>query len=263
VSTRVIWSGQSSGFRELPDADALPSTEGLDYLYFTSNETIHGVQFAQLPLPASAPRVCDMSSDFLSRPIAVSDYRLLFACAQKNAGIAGVTIVIVQRDALTGERPGVPAYLDYRSHLAASNLYNTPPTFAIYVLDLMLDWLQREFGSLAGVQRANSVKARQVYEMLDRFPEVYVTHAERSARSIANVTFNLTGATAEAQAAQLESFLRGAQEHGLTDLRGHRSVGGVRVSLYNAMPPAAVDRLVEFMEAFAKSSATLRVAGAR
>ena len=249
----VVWSGAPEGFRGLPPAELFERQQPADYLYFTSNETIHGVQFRELPSPAHSamPLVCDMSSDFLSRPVRVADYALLFACAQKNAGIAGLTIVVVAREQLRGERATLPGYLDYRSHIESGSMYNTPPTFAIYVLGLMLEWLEQEFGSLAEVARQSQAKAERVYGVLDRFPEIYAPHAEAAARSRANVTFFFRGSDDAVRKRRLEAFLGMAAARGMTDLRGHRSLGGVRVSLYNAMPFAAVDRLAETMTEFA------------
>ncbi len=251
VSAEAIWNGAERGFRDLPPDEIWRTIGPNDYLYFTSNETIHGVQFRELPVVETGNLICDMSSDFLSRPVRVGDYSLLFACAQKNAGIAGLTIVVVARERLRGDRSMLPGYLDYRSHIESSSLYNTPPTFGIYVLGLMLEWLQSEFGSLARVAAVNAQKAARIYAVLDEFPDVYAPHAAAAARSRANVTFAFQGADDAARKRRLESFLGLAASRGMTELRGHRTLGGVRVSLYNAMPLSAVEHLAETMAEFA------------
>jgi phosphoserine aminotransferase len=247
IDARSIWSGEASGFRAIPDANLVAAAGEWSFTYFASNETIHGVQFRPLPTPRGTALACDMSSDFLSRPIAVSDYAILFACAQKNAGVAGLTIAIVDRDRLSDAPRGMPGYLNLKNHIAAENLYNTPPTFGVYVLKLMLTWLRDRFGNLAAVEQQNLAKAKLLYDAIDRHPDCYRGHAERSARSMANITFFLPSDDETSQ------FLRGAKELGMTDLKGHRSVGGIRASLYNAMPPSAVRQLAEYMDAFAKS----------
>ncbi len=247
IGVNEIWSGANSHFSELPSAAELNTNEDWSYLYFASNETIHGVQFRPMPGAGRAPLVCDMSSDFLSRRIAVQDFALIFACAQKNAGIAGLTIVIVDRDRLCDVPAHTPGYLNLKSHLASDNLYNTPPTFAIYVLKLMLLWIRQRFGSLSEVEQQGLAKANLIYDAIDRHPNLYRGHASRRARSTANVTFYLPG---EADSRQ---FLQGAKQRGMSDLRGHRTLGGMRASLYNAMPISAAQQLADYLDEFARS----------
>jgi phosphoserine aminotransferase len=242
----VFWTGEARGFCDLPAPEAMPRDGDWSYVYFASNETIHGVQFRPLPTGWSSPLVCDMSSDFLSRPISVRDYAMLFACAQKNAGIAGLTIVIVDRNRLREVAAATPGYLNLKSHIRDESLYNTPPTFAIYVLKLMLEWIRTEFGDLPTLEKENLAKAALVYGAIDQFPQVYRGHAHRNARSAANVSFYLPNED------DLARFLAGAAQNGMTDLRGHRTLGGVRVSLYNAIRKSTVQRLVQYMEDFAR-----------
>ncbi len=244
---QIVWNGENDRFSNLPTSSQWSLGADWSYLYFASNETIHGIQFRPLPSPKNAPLVCDMSSDFLSRPISVKDFSLLFACAQKNAGVAGLTIVIVDRNRLQEVSAATPGYLNLKSHIQSENLYNTPPTFAIYVLKLMLQWIRTTIGDLASVERENLAKSAMLYDVIDRHANVYRGHAEHSARSAANVTFFLP---TEADTTQ---FLDRAASHGMTDLKGHRSLGGVRVSLYNAIRKTAVEQLSQYMEDFARS----------
>lgn len=246
-AVELVWNGEKDQFSTLPSDDQLRLGEDWSYLYFASNETIHGVQFRPLPVFRRAPLVCDMSSDFLSRPIRVQDFALIFACAQKNAGVAGLTIVIVDRNRLVDCDQSTPGYLNLKNHIQSDNLYNTPPTFAIYVLKLMLEWIQSSFGDLAGAQRQNLAKAAMLYETIDKHADVYRGHAERSARSMANVTFRLPTEADEIR------FLEGAARHGMSDLKGHRTLGGVRISLYNAISRKAVLQLVHYMDDFARN----------
>ncbi len=247
TNIQVVWNGEANRFSDLPTLDQLPLDADWSYLYLASNETIQGIQFRPIPVPISAPLVCDMSSDFLSRPISVKDFSLLFACAQKNAGVAGLTIVIVDRSRLQEVSAATPGYLNLQSHLQCENLYNTPPTFAIYVLKLMVQWIRDSFGDLAGVERENLAKSALLYDVIDRHANVYRGHAVRAARSAANVTFFLPTES------DTTRFLDGAKRHAMTDLKGHRSLGGVRVSLYNAIPKSAVVQLSQYMVDFARS----------
>jgi phosphoserine aminotransferase len=189
--------------------------------------------------------VADASSDFLSRPFDVGRYGVLFAGAQKNAGPAGVTIVIVRDDVLERIPDGLPTMLDYRTYAKNASLYNTPPVFAVYVVQLVTRWLLDEIGGLEAMAEVNQAKARLLYDVIDEYPDVYHGHATPSSRSLMNVTFRLP--TDDDQAA----FLAGAADDGMVELRGHRSVGGIRASIYNAMPVEGVERLADFMRRFA------------
>ena len=216
------------------------------YLYYCSNETIQGVQFADLPeCPDSVPLVTDASSDFLSRPLPIDKFGIVFACAQKNAGPAGVTVVIVRRDLLERGSDDLPGYLNYRNHAGADSMWNTPPTFAVYVLGKVARWLQDDIGGLEAMDKQNREKAQLVYGVVDAYDGFYKPHAQQASRSLMNVTFNLPSDDLQAK------FIAEAAEHDLASLKGHRSVGGIRASIYNAMPRQGAETLANFMKDFA------------
>jgi phosphoserine aminotransferase len=233
------WDGETTGYNRLP-VDFI-ADKFAAYTHFTSNETIHGVQFPIDP-PAAGNWVCDMSSDICSRPLDVTKYALIYAGAQKNIGPAGLTIVIVRRDFLDRMPAKFPPYLDYRLQAQSGSLYHTPPTFAIYVTGLVARHLQ-QLGGLDAVQKLNQQKAAVVYQMLDG--DFYRGHARPSARSVMNVTFTLP------TEALTQQFVKESTAAGLDGLKGHRSVGGIRASLYNAMSLAGAEALAQFMRDFA------------
>jgi phosphoserine aminotransferase len=214
------------------------------YAYITSNETIQGVQFSTEPDTGEVPLVCDASSDFLSRPLDIRKYGLLYACAQKNAGPAGVTVVMIRKDLLNRSQNTLPGYLDYRNHAAEKSLWNTPPTFGIYALGLICQWLQDDVGGLAQMAARNQEKARLLYEVIDDSSGFYRGHAQAASRSLMNVTFRLPSESLERE------FLAAAAQRQLDGLAGHRSVGGIRASIYNAMPIEGVESLRDFMIEF-------------
>lgn len=241
-----VWDGAEHEFNRLPTASDYEVPADAAYLYYCSNETIQGVQFADEPeCPAGVPRVCDASSDFLSRPLDIQRYGLLYACAQKNAGPAGVTVVIVRRDLLPLASENLPGYLLYRNHVEKDSEWNTPPTFAIYMLGLVAKWLRADVGGLSVMQQINREKSAMLYDVIDAHPELYRGHAAPENRSQMNVTFRLPDD--ETQTA----FLEQAAQRKLGNLKGHRSVGGIRASIYNAMPREGVAALAEFMRDFA------------
>jgi phosphoserine aminotransferase len=246
-AARTAWTGEPDAFVRTPaDEELLSSLDpAADYVHITSNETIQGVEYPGTPvLPDEVVLVADASSDFLSRPLDVERYGVVFAGAQKNAGPAGVTIVIVRNDVLERIPEDVPTMLDYRTYAKDGSLYNTPPVFAIYVAQLVTRWLRDVIGGLDAMAEINRAKARLLYDVIDEHPDVYRGHAVPSSRSVMNVTFRLPGD--EDQAA----FLAGAADEGMVELRGHRSVGGIRASIYNAMPVEGVERLADFMRRF-------------
>jgi phosphoserine aminotransferase len=245
---RVAWSGEAGGFVRTPGADELSGSlhEDAAYTHVTSNETIQGVEFAEDPRPLDGvPLVADMSSDFLSRPFDVSRYGLVYAGAQKNAGPAGVTIVIVRDDVLEQIPDGLPTMLDYRTFVEHDSLYNTPPVFAIYVVMLVTRWLRDDVGGLGRQQDRNRAKADLVYGAIDASDGFYLGHADPRSRSTMNVTFRLPTEELE------QTFLAEATEAGMEGLKGHRSVGGIRASLYNAMTGEDTGTLAGFMREFA------------
>ncbi|MEE2778166.1 MAG: 3-phosphoserine/phosphohydroxythreonine transaminase [Acidobacteriota bacterium] len=239
----LAWDGSGVDFCRVPTNEELDLDPLAAYIHYTSNETIQGVQFPAEPAVGEVPLVCDTSSDFLSRPIPIDRYGLLYACAQKNAGAAGLTAVIVRDDLLRTDGE-LHTMLDYGLYARQRSLVNTPPVFAIYILMLVTRWLMRDMGGLDAVATHNAAKASLLYEVLDSSDGFYSGHAEPASRSLMNVTFRLpddeTGA----------AFLSEARDAGLHQLKGHRSVGGVRASIYNAMPVAGVEALRDFMITF-------------
>jgi phosphoserine aminotransferase len=234
-------------YRRVPLAEELPSFSDAAYVHYTTNETVHGVQFSYVPDTGSVPLIADVSSDFLSRPMDVSRYGLLYAGAQKNAGPSGVTVVIVRDDLLEQGRKDIPKIFRYSVHAANNSLYNTAPTFSIYMVRNVLLWL-KERGGLAVLGEENQRKAQLIYDILDRVPHVYRAPIEKDSRSIMNVVFHLPSEALEKQ------FLEGAKSRQLVGLKGHRVVGGIRASLYNAVPAESVAALAEYMEEFAQKA---------
>ena len=240
-SVRLAWDGKSTNYNCVPKSEELDLDSAAAYVYFTSNETIQGVQFPQEPQTGSVPLVCDASSDFLCRPLDMPRYGLLYACAQKNAGPAGVTAVII-REELVGELDEkLPGMLSYRNHTDNDSCYNTPPTFGIYILKLVTDWLIHTVGGLEKMHVLNQEKAALLYQAIDSSDGFYTPHAMPECRSLMNVTFRLPDDALQAQ------FIEQATERKLHNLKGHRSVGGIRASIYNAMPREGIERLAEFM----------------
>ena len=240
----VVWDGAAEGFVRVPRDDEWELPPASSYLHITSNETIQGVQFAEFPKTGEVPLVCDASSDFLSRPIPVERFGLIYACAQKNAGPAGVTVVVLRRDLLERSCDELPGYLNYANHAKANSLWNTPCTFGIYVVGLVAEWLEESIGGLGEMERLNREKASILYDVLDGSDGFYCGHAAPDCRSQMNVTFRLPTEELETQ------FVREAAERGLVGLKGHRSVGGIRASIYNAMPKEGVERLAAWMDEF-------------
>jgi len=234
----------ASKYTTVPSPQALRLTPGAAYVHYTPNETIGGVEFPYVPETGSVPLVADMSSTLLSRPLDVRQFGLIYAGAQKNIGPAGLVVVIV-RDELTGRaRPGTPAVWDYHAMAQEGSLLNTPATFAWYVAGLVLRWLKAQ-GGLTAMAAHNRAKAQLLYETIDS-SGFYRNPVTVNCRSWMNVPFTLADARLD------ESFLTGARAAGLANLAGHRSVGGMRASLYNAMPLAGVEALVAFMRDFAR-----------
>ncbi len=245
----TVWDGAETKYDHLPTSRELRFSPRSAYIHLTSNETIQGVQFpADPPVPAGsaggAPLICDVSSDFLSRPMPIDRYGLLYACAQKNAGPAGVTIVIVRDDLLELCPQKVPGILNYRVLAENNSLYNTPPVFAIYIVMLVTRWLLSDVGGLEKMAQRNAEKAQWLYQVLDEGEGFYTGHAHADCRSHMNVTFRLPDVATE------KAFLQQAESHGLYQLKGHRSVGGIRASIYNAMPAEGVEHLADFMRTF-------------
>ncbi len=244
----VAWDGKATNFNRVPKDSELKLDPAAAYVYMTSNETIQGVQFAKEPEVGGVPLVCDASSDFLCRPLDIAKYGVLFACAQKNAGPSGVTVVIIRDDLLERSAADLPSMLSYKVMAEGKSLMNTPPTFAIYMVKLVTDWLLNEIGGLDKMVELNRRKAKLLYDVIDASNGFYQPHAEKDSRSIMNVPFRL------ANPAHDEPFLKEAAERDLVELKGHRSVGGCRASIYNAMPIEGVQLLASFMQEFCQKN---------
>ncbi|MSO57144.1 MAG: 3-phosphoserine/phosphohydroxythreonine transaminase [Acidobacteria bacterium] len=229
-------------FTRIPRADEIVLTPGAAYVHMTSNNTIYGTEWKTLPDVGGLPLVSDTSSDMFSRPIDVSKHALIYAGAQKNMGPAGVTLVIIREDLLARSPGGLPSMLSYAVHAENGSMHNTPPTFAIYMLGLVTQWLIEQ-GGLDAVAAVNERKAAKLYEEIDR-TGFYRGTAQKDSRSLMNVTFRLKTEDLEKQ------FVKASEKAGLDGLKGHRSVGGIRASIYNAFPEEGVDALVTFMREF-------------
>jgi phosphoserine aminotransferase len=241
----VVADGKDSNYFAIPDRAGWGATAGARYLHYTPNETIAGLEFPDIPLRADgAPLVADFSSSILSRPIDVSRFGLIYAGAQKNIGPSGLVIVIVREDLIGKARIGTPSVWDFAQMAADGSMSNTPPTFGWYMAGLVFKWLKTE-GGLEAVGARNAAKAKLLYDYIDG-SGFYANPIEKSARSWMNVPFTLASADLE------KPFAQEAQAAGLTNLEGHRSVGGMRASIYNAMPLEGVQALVSFMQDFAR-----------
>ncbi len=238
----VAASSEDANFTYAPDASALKFDAQAAYVHYTSNETIGGVEYQWVPDSGDVPLVADMSSHILSRPVEVRRFGLIYAGAQKNIGPAGLTIVIVREDLLGGAAAGTPSMLDYKVHADAGSMFNTPPTYAIYIAGLVFQWIKRQ-GGVAEMQRRALERSGALYDFLDnsRFFKNFVRKQDRSRM---NVPFTLADSKLD------DSFLAGARQLGMIELKGHRSAGGMRASMYNAMPLAGVQRLVTYMHEF-------------
>ncbi len=230
------------GFTRVPSRDEMSLSPHAAYVHITSNETIEGVQWKREPNVGEVPLVVDSSSDILSRELDINKYGVIYAGAQKNMGPSGVTLVILRDDLLQRIPENLPTMLDYRIHVENKSLYNTPNTWGIYIMDLVCKWLQDQ-GGLAGMERLNDEKAQLLYEAIDA-TDFYRGHADVDCRSTMNVTFRLPAEELD------KKFVAEATAQGLDGLKGHRSVGGIRASIYNAFPRAGVDALVSFMKDF-------------
>ncbi|KAA1260451.1 Phosphoserine aminotransferase [Rubripirellula obstinata] len=242
----ATFDGSATNFDRIPAEGDCKISDDAAYLYYCSNETIQGVQFPTPPAaPTSVPLICDASSDFLSRPIDIANHGIVYACAQKNAGPAGLTVVIIRKDLIDRGNENLPGYLLYKNHSAAESMWNTPPTFGVYVLGKIVKWLLNDIGGLDTMAKQNAEKAAMLYEVIDANPDFYKGHAQADCRSKMNVTFNLPSDEL------LAEFVKEAATHKIENLKGHRSVGGIRASIYNAMPVEGVKTLAKFMTEFA------------
>jgi len=246
-NANVVFSTADEGFKSVPTQDELSFSPDAKYIHYTSNETIEGVEFKYEPDGGGIPVVCDASSNILSKPLDIEKYALIYAGAQKNIGPSGVTLVII-RDDLIAKVPGNQhSLLDYRLLAENDSMLNTPNTWGIYLISLVCEWLRGQ-GGLAAMEAKNEEKAAILYGAIDASDGYYSGHAARAARSLMNVTFRLPSEELE------KKFAGEATAAGFDGLKGHRSVGGIRASIYNAFPREGVERLVDFMQEFAREN---------
>lgn len=240
--TKILASTKEENYRSIPQIDGNKIDETACYVHITSNNTIYGTQWHEFP-EINIPLVADMSSDILSRPLNVENFALIYAGAQKNLGPSGVTVVIIRKDIISPHLEHLPTMLQYHTYSKNNSLYNTPPTFAIYLLHLVLDWVESQ-GGLLTIEKRNNEKAKLLYDCIDESDGFYQGHAAKNSRSLMNVTFTLPSEE------ETKKFLKAATEHGFVGLNGHRSVGGCRASIYNAVPLEHVEALVDFMKKY-------------
>ncbi|GAB4848394.1 hypothetical protein Ancab_003089 [Ancistrocladus abbreviatus] len=245
AKVNVIWSGKSENYIKIPNFDELEQNPDAKYLHICANETIYGVEFKNYPTPKnkSGILVADMSSNFCSKPVDVTKFGLVYAGAQKNVGPSGVTIVIVRKDLIGDAQEITPIMLDYKTQAENKSLYNTPPCFGVYMCGLVFEDLLDQ-GGLVEVEKKNKKKAELLYDAIDKSNGFYRCPVEKSVRSLMNVPFTLEKSELEAE------FIKEAAKEKMVALKGHRSVGGMRASIYNAMPLAGVEKLVAFMKDF-------------
>jgi phosphoserine aminotransferase len=240
-------STKDGGYKRVPTQAEISPSPSPSYVHLTSNETIQGVQYQAFPDLGDAPLVADMSSDILSKPIDAGRFALIYAGAQKNLGPSGVTVVLIRESFLERANKGVPTMLRYSTHAKNNSLYNTPPMFGVYVLDLVLQWIDG-LGGVDGIAAQNEAKAASLYGAIDESGGYYKGHAEPGSRSRMNVTFRLPSEDLE------KTFVAQAKDAGMVGLAGHRSVGGIRASIYNAIDLEACKSLASFMGDFARKN---------
>jgi phosphoserine aminotransferase len=243
-AVRLAFDGSAGNFTGLPDPASLKIPQDSAYLHLTSNETIGGIQWKQFPETGGVPLVADMSSDILSRRIPAERFGLIYAGAQKNLGPAGLTVVIIAESLLERGAKGLPAYLSYKSHAEENSLYNTPPVFAVWVAGLVLKWVKAQ-GGLAAVEKLNAEKAGLVYQAIEGSGGFYRSPVDRAVRSTMNVVWRLPSEELE------KAFVAESEKAGMLGLKGHRSVGGCRASLYNGLPLEGARALAALMKDFA------------
>jgi len=245
---QTAWDGKNESYTQAPASSQLDLNPNADFVYYVSNETIEGVQFPTEPETHDVPLVCDASSDFMHKSLDIKKYGLIYACAQKNIGPAGVTVVIMRNDLLERSRDDLPIYMNYKLQAEADSLLNTAPTFAIYVVKLVTEWLRNDIGGLDKMHAQNQAKAKLLYDTIDAHDGFYEGHAAQDSRSLMNVVFRLPSDELT------KKFLTEAEANNMMALGGHRSVGGIRASIYNAMPVAGVESLRDFMVEFCRKN---------
>jgi phosphoserine aminotransferase len=243
AAVNVAASGEATNFTTVPPPNTWKLDPNAAYVHYTPNETIGGVEFGFIPETGSAPLVADMSSTILSRPVDVSRFGVIYGGAQKNMGQAGLTIVIVREDLMGHAMPGTPSIFDYQITADNGSMFNTPPTYAWYIAGLVFEWLKKN-GGLKAMGEINRRKAEKLYAFIDASGGFYRNPVEQQSRSWMNIPFTLKDPALD------EAFLKGAKAAGMIQLKGHRSVGGMRASIYNAMPEAGIDSLIAYMRDF-------------
>lgn len=246
VNAHTVWDGAAGGYRNLPAWSDLERSARAPFFHYVSNETVEGLQFSGAPSAIGVPLIADMSSDFLSRRFDIGDYAMVYAHAQKNLGPAGVTVALIDEALLSRIPSGLPPMLDYRTHVEHGSNYNTPPVFSIYVLNLVSRWLRDEVGGLDAMEHLNQRKAGLLYQALERQQQMIEVHADVAARSSMNVAFRFRDESLQGL------FLAEANAAGFSGLEGHRSIGGLRASLYNAVSEEAVRQLADHVDDFAR-----------
>lgn len=244
--THIAASSENNKFMSIPDLRSIEIPDNAAYLHVTSNETIEGSQYQQYPDTGSVPLIADMSSDILCREFDVNQFDFIYAGAQKNLGPSGVTVVIAREELLAESPKHIPTMLRFSTHAANNSLYNTPPSFSVYMVNEVLKWIEEQ-GSLAGVEKINREKAGLIYDTIDSSEGFYRGPVEAGSRSIMNITFRLPSEELEKQ------FIKESEQEGFVGLKGHRSVGGLRASIYNAVPYENVKALADFMNHFQKN----------
>ncbi len=238
-------STEGDKFTRMPSPSEIDVQENSAYVHITSNETIEGTQFAEYPDTGNVPLIADLSSDIFCRPLDIEKFGLIYAGAQKNLGPSGVTLVVAREELLAREAKNIPTVFRYSTHLSNNSLYNTPPSFSIYMVNQTLRWLEEQ-GGLEGIGAKNEAKAKLLYDAIDGSGGFYRGVAQEGSRSLMNVTFRLGSEDLE------KAFAKESEQLGFVGLKGHRSVGGLRASIYNAVPRASIEALVDFMADFAK-----------
>ncbi|MGQ9843126.1 MAG: 3-phosphoserine/phosphohydroxythreonine transaminase [Spirochaetota bacterium] len=244
---RAIWDGTSEKYMRIPDQHELHLSTDAEYVHICSNETIGGIQWQQMPSTGSIALIVDMSSDILSRPVEWDKVSMLFAGTQKNLAPAGMALVIIKKELLEKARKDLPAYLRYDLHAKENSLYNTPPTFTVWMTTLTLRWL-KSIGGISEIERRRDKKANLLYNAIDASNGFYNCPVDKNSRSKMNIVWRLSNEQLE------EKFVKEAEKEGLSGLKGHRSVGGIRASIYNAMPVEGVEALVNFMKYFTQKN---------
>ncbi len=246
-TVNIAASSEEGKFKRIPKQEELKLDPEAAYVHFTSNNTIYGTEFHYEPEVGNVPLICDASSDILSRKIDVNKYALIYAGAQKNMGPSGVTFVIIRKDIAERSSESLHTMLSYKTHVDADSLYNTPTVFGVYIIGLVTKWLKKN-GGLDAMYKTNKEKADLLYKCIDESGGYFKGHAEKDSRSLMNITFNLNSEELE------KKLVEEASKNGFSGLKGHRSVGGLRASIYNAFPKKGVEDLVSFMKEFQKNN---------